>query len=122
MAQTIVPPTASQQAAAEALLADPGRWSPGRSKADGQSFWVIQGSKGTAHWATSFGCTCKGFAYRGCCSHVVAVVMREAQQAAELAPLFTCRQRDCAEPVEQASSRCPGCSARLRRIADELGV
>jgi hypothetical protein len=77
MTQTIVSPTASQRAAAEQLLSDPGRWSRGRSKATGQPFWLIQGSKGSAHYATSFGCTCKGFAYRGNCSHVAACRIRE---------------------------------------------
>ncbi len=86
MTQAIVQPTASQQAAAEALLAAPEKWSHGRSKVDGRSFWLIQGSKGTAHWTSSYGCTCRGFAYRGCCSHQVAVVMREAREASRQAP------------------------------------
>lgn len=82
MAHAIVAPTPSQQAAAEQLLSEPGRWSHGRSKETGQAFWLIQGSKGTAHYATSFGCTCRGFTYRGICSHSLAVVMREAREAA----------------------------------------
>ena len=82
----IATPTASQQAAAEALLADPGRWSPGRSKETGRSFWLIRGSKGRSYFTTSYGCSCPGYRHRACCTHVVAVTMREAQQAARLNP------------------------------------
>jgi len=114
MTQMIVPPTASQQAAAEALLADPGRWSPGRSKATGQSFWLIQGSAGHAHWATAYGCTCPGYRHRGVCSHVVAVTMREAREAARLNPseLPVIRTTAPAETRDETM-------ARLRR---ELGL
>ena len=83
MATGIVAPTASQQAAAEALLADPGRWSPGRSKETGQRFWLIQGRAGHAHYATAAGCTCKGFFYRGTCSHQLAVKVREDRERIE---------------------------------------
>ena len=121
MAQAIVPPTASQRAHAETLLADPGRWLHGRSKETGEQFWVIQGSKGAAHWATNYGCTCKGFAYRGVCSHVLAVTMREAQAAARQ-PVITCAFPECAEPVETPRTLCAWHSERKARLARELGV
>ncbi len=82
----IATPTPSMQAGAEQLQASPERWSLGRSKVDGRPFWLIQGSQGAAHYATAYGCTCKGYRYRGCCSHVVAVTMREAQEAARRNP------------------------------------
>lgn len=86
MAQTIVAPTASQVAAAEALLADLGRWSPGRSKETGRSFWLVRGSQGRSYFTTSDGCSCPGFRHRGVCSHSLAATMREAQQASRQAP------------------------------------
>ena len=75
-------PTASQQAAAEALLADAGRWSPGRSKETGRVFWLVKGSQGRSYFTTADGCTCKGFAYRGVCSHQLAARMRQPEQPA----------------------------------------
>ena len=82
---TVVSPTASQQAAAEALLADPGRWSPGRSKATGQSFWLVRGSQGRSYFTTADGCSCPGFRHRGVCSHQMAATKRELP-AATVAP------------------------------------
>ncbi len=120
MAQAIVQPTASQQAAAEALLADPGRWSPGRSKETGRAFWLVKGSQGRSYFTTSYGCSCKGFAYRGCCSHVVAAAMKDAQAAARQAHRFECPARGCSEATEVAGSLCVGCSDRRRRHAAEL--
>ncbi len=78
-----VTPTASQVAHAEQLVAEPERWSRGRSKETGQSFWLIQGSAGHAHYATASGCTCKGFFYRGSCSHQLAVKVREDRERGE---------------------------------------
>ena len=86
MAQAIVAPTESQRAAAEALLADPGRWSPGRSKETGRAFWLVTGSQGRSYFVTSYGCTCKGYQYRGVCSHQLAATMRDAQEAARQNP------------------------------------
>jgi hypothetical protein len=86
MAHPIVQPTASQQAAAEALLADPGRWSPGRSKATGQSFWLVRGSQNRSYFVTTDGCSCPGYRHRGVCSHSLAATMREARQASRQAP------------------------------------
>ena len=120
MAAAIVAPTPSQQAAAEALLADPGRWSPGRSKATGRAFWLVRGSQGRSYFTTSYGCSCKGFAYRGCCSHVVAATMKEAQQAARQARRFVCTARGCHEATEVAGALCRGCADRKRRLAAEL--
>jgi hypothetical protein len=86
MAHSIVQPTASQQAAAEALLADPRRWSPGRSKQTGQTFWLVRGSRGRSYFCTPTGCSCPGYRHRGVCSHVVAAVMKEARQASRQSP------------------------------------
>ena len=115
-------PTASQQAAAEALLADPGRWSPGRSKETGRSFWLVKGSQGRSYFCTPDGCSCRGFFYRGICSHSLAATMREARQAARQARRFACTARGCHEPTEVAGSLCVGCADRRRRLAAELGV
>ena len=82
----IATPTASQQAAAEALLADPGRWSPGRSKATGRPFWLVRGSQGRSYFTTADGCSCPGFRHRGVCSHVVAATMKQCQAAARANP------------------------------------
>jgi hypothetical protein len=82
MNATIATPTASQQAHAEQLVSEPGKWSRGRSKQTGQAFWLIQGSKGTAHYATASGCTCRGFYYCGTCSHQLAVKVREDRERA----------------------------------------
>ena len=122
MATAIVPPTASQQAAAAALLAAPEKWSHGRSKVDGRAFWLSQGSKGAAHWTTAYGCTCKGFQYRGVCSHQVAVVMREAQQAARQAEAYTCAFPDCGELTERPRTLCRWHAEKRARLARELGV
>ncbi len=84
-------PTASQTAAAEQLLADPGRWSPGRSKQTGRRFWLVRGSRGRSYFTTADGCSCPGFRHRGVCSHVVAATMREAREAS--------RQTPCELPV-----------------------
>jgi len=119
---TVVSPTASQQAAAEALFADPGRWSPGRSKETGRAFWLVTGSQGRSYFVTSYGCTCKGFQYRGVCSHSLAATMREAQQASRQADRFTCPARDCSAPTEVAGALCVGCADRRSRLAAELGA
>ncbi len=74
---TVSVPTTSQRAAAEMLVADPGRWSPGRSKETGQSFWLVRGSQGRSYFTTSDGCSCPGFRHRGICSHVAACRIRE---------------------------------------------
>ena len=85
MTQAIVQPTASQQAAEEALLADPGRWSPGRTKANGRPFWLVRGSQGRSYFVAADGCSCPGFRHRGVCSHQMAAAMRELP-AAQPAP------------------------------------
>ena len=84
----IATPTASQLAHAQQLVAESERWLAGRAKANGRPFYVIPGSKGVAHWtaADGSGCTCRGFRFRGTCSHVVAVTMREAREAARRNP------------------------------------
>ena len=73
----------SAEAKAAQLAAEPERWSRGRSKRTGQEFWVIPGSRGTAHWATASGCTCKSFRFRGSCSHQLAVKVREDRERIE---------------------------------------
>ena len=85
MAQAIVAPTASQQAAAEQLLAEPSRWTSARRKADGRRFWIVAGRTGTYYTAAD-ACTCRGFRERGLCSHSLAATMREAREAARLNP------------------------------------
>ena len=70
-------PTAIQLAHAEQLVSASERWLTGRSKMNGRPFFVIPGSKGVAHWtaADGSGCTCRGFRFRGRCSHALAVQM-----------------------------------------------
>lgn len=120
MAQAIVAPTPSQQAAAEALLADPGRWSPGRSKETGRAFWLIRGSQGRSYFTAADGCTCPGFTYRGVCSHQLACIMREATKAARQANRFACVFPDCGEPTAQARTLCDWHRERKARLAREL--
>ena len=86
MAVTIATPTPSMQAGADQLLADPGCWSPGRSKATGRAFWLVRGSRGRSYFVTADGCSCPGYRHRDVCSHVVAATMKEARQAARLNP------------------------------------
>ncbi len=77
--------TLSDQTLAEAhaMAAQSHTWMSGRSKATGQTFWVIpsRSEAGKAHWTTSFGCTCKGHRRRGICAHVEAVRIWEQEQA-----------------------------------------
>ena len=120
MTQAIVQPTASQQAAAEALLADPGRWSRGRSKETGREFWLVKGSQGRSYFTTGDGCSCPGYRHRGVCSHALAATMREARAAARQARRFACTARGCHEATEGAGALCCGCADRKRRLAAEL--
>ncbi len=87
------------------VLASAPRWLKIRRKADGTKFYVIPGSKGVAHWTATdgSGCTCKGYRYRGTCSHVLAV--RE----------FLAVERPAPAPAESREQQI----ARLRR---ELGL
>ncbi len=127
---TVSVPTASQQAAAAALLGQPERWSQGRSKETGERFWLIQGSKGTAHYATAAGCTCRGFFYRGTCSHQLAVKVREDRERAarQTSDRYPVRPTDpfhycaCSTLIGRSQRRCADCSARLRRVGEELGI
>ncbi len=88
---TVSVPTASQRAHAAQLVAERDRWLNGRSKENGRPFYVIPGSKGVAHWtaADGSGCTCRGYQYRGQCSHVLAVreynAIADAEALGELA-------------------------------------
>jgi hypothetical protein len=73
MATTRIP-TESMKAKAVTLLEERATWQRGTSKRTGERFWLIPASDArTAHYATSAGCTCRSFLYRGICSHVVAV-------------------------------------------------
>ncbi len=101
----IATPTASQVAHAEQLVAEHDRWLTGRSKANGRPFFVIPGSKGVAHWtaADGSGCTCRGFAYRGQCSHVLAVKLRRERERA------TCRVCTQLLPVGVLGGECAEC-------------
>ena len=98
-------PTASQVAHAEQLVSESDRWLTGRAKANGRPFYVIPGSKGVAHWtaADGSGCTCRGFAYRGQCSHVLAVKLRRQRERA------TCRVCTQSLPAGVLSGVCEAC-------------
>jgi hypothetical protein len=78
MTATITPAMAKK---AEALAVRVPLLSRGRSKATGEAFYVIPGSKpGTAHWANASGCTCEGFRRRGSCTHHQACVIVKQHQ------------------------------------------
>jgi len=83
MAMTIATPTPSMQAGAEQLLADPGRWTAARRKADGKPFSIVRGRTNT-YYTTPDACTCRGFRERGICSHSLAATYRECREAARL--------------------------------------
>jgi hypothetical protein len=60
-------------------------WPRGRSKVNGQQFYLIPSSSvpNTAHRVTNFGCTCTGHRRRGDCKHVEAVRIFEAASAGD---------------------------------------
>jgi len=94
---------------AEALAAQMPLFSRGRSKRTGESFVIVPGSTpGSAHWATSAGCTCVGFDKRGVCTHSLAVAIRQRQ--ATPAPL--CSEAGCREDAGR-SGRCLSHNRRL---------
>ena len=115
MAQTVSPAMTRK---AEALAAQMPLFSRGRSKRTGESFVIVPGSTpGTAHWATSAGCTCIGFDKRGVCTHSLAVAIRELQAGpapkksyAELYPV--CSVNGCDEDAGR-SGRCLGHNRQL---------
>ncbi len=102
------------------LAAEPERWLTGRSKANGRRFFVIPGSEGIAHWtaADGSGCTCRGFAYRGQCSHVLAVKLRQDRErsALQTADRYPVRPPDpyrycpCGVLIERWQRRCDACA------------
>jgi hypothetical protein len=58
--------------------------SRGRSKLNGQPFYVVPSSNRlSAHWTAvdGSGCTCQGFQRRGTCTHSIAAGLVAAQQA-----------------------------------------
>jgi hypothetical protein len=73
--------TTATRTKAEALAEQAHTWARGTSKIDGRSFYVVPASDGvSAHYATSYGCTCRGFERRGECSHREAVRLHEAHE------------------------------------------
>ena len=89
-------------------------WSRGTSKRTGEGFWSIPGSvAGTAHYATSYGCTCKSFEVRGVCSHIEAVKLAEALEDERLG-LASEAETDCAFAAVAADLRPPLRRRRLR--------
>ena len=142
--------TMSQQANAERLLSMPEKWARGRSKVDGREFWVIQGSTGHAHWTAldGSGCTCRGFYYRGACSHSLAARRRmedgqapaptpretfdrlvatltdeqiaASATAAARVPWRPCRMRGCTEPT--TGRLCLAHEEQKARLSRELGA
>lgn len=80
--------TESQKAHADLLLSRSHAWTRATRKRDGLAFVIFPSSRrGDAnlpigYYTTESACTCRGYFYRGYCSHVLAV-QREAEQARE---------------------------------------
>ena len=80
-------------------------WPRGRSKADGQRFFVIpsQTDMHRAHWTTALGCTCLGFEKRGVCSHQLACLLVQQREDAAMAAEHEARRaREFQERVNVA--------------------
>jgi hypothetical protein len=82
VASPIVTPAMSRKARDLAELLS--TCSRGRSKLNGQPFYVVPSSNRlSAHWTAvdGSGCTCQGFQRRGTCTHAIAAGLVAAQQA-----------------------------------------
>ena len=119
---TLTAPTASMEAGARMLLDDPTRWTSARRKSDERRFWIIRGRSGGVHYCDATNCTCPSGRHRGCCSHQVAVVMKEAQAAARQAHRFVCTFPECGEQTEEPRTLCTWHAERQARLRAELGV
>lgn len=78
-----------QQEYAEALVTRAKFWTRATRKRDGLAFVIFPSSLGrdSAYYTTETGCTCRGFASRGRCSHQLAVkIEAEAAREAFCAP------------------------------------
>ncbi len=67
--------TDSMNASATALLAERLTWVRGRRRSDSRAFYLFPSSDGRTAYYTAIdgsGCTCKGYLWRGVCSHAVA--------------------------------------------------
>lgn len=70
MAQTTV--TDSMTASADNLLSRRHLWVRGRRRSDSRAFYLFPSSDGRTAYYTAVsgdGCTCKGYLWRGVCSH-----------------------------------------------------
>ena len=78
-------------------------WTRGVRKADGMAVVIFpSGSKpGSGHETTLESCSCKGYAYRSTCSHLLAVrlEMRQAREEAVAAHDRACREAASGELV-----------------------
>ena len=124
---TVTPP---MQAKAERLAEMIPTFSRGRSKANGQAFYVIPSStkpETVVHYASHLGCTCASFRHRGVCCHQQAcllVVQRaEAPRIAEVqanrVEFGQCVSKNCIAAAVSKARRCRECH---RRLVDQLGV
>lgn len=77
--------TTAMQARADDLLSRRARWARGYSVKTGREFYLFSGSKGEIYEASVDGCTCRGYLYRGICSHAAAIRAAEADIEAAFA-------------------------------------
>jgi len=82
--------TDNMRTKAERLADESDSWLRATSRVNGQSFYIVPSSDGSAaHYTNRFGCTCEGFRRRGVCAHNEAAkiidrrVMNERVKAAQ---------------------------------------
>ena len=138
MATAIVTPAMRRKAEQLAELVP--TFHRGRSKANGQGFYLVPGSQpGTAHYTSDLGCTCPGFRHRGVCAHQQACVIVLARQTAtriaaaqppvaksaqqiyaEAGPFGPCAAKGCDQPAVGKMRKCgPHFDALLKLLANE---
>jgi hypothetical protein len=112
----------------------------GRSKINGQGFYIIPSSEKpltVAHYASDLGCTCEGFRRRGTCTHQLAcaIVLQRAEAASiaahqspakksaqqiytEAGPFGPCCHTACAAAATGKNRRC---AEHFQKLLDSLG-
>ena len=81
MTATVTP---AMRKKAEQLAEGAHLWHRGRSKRNGQAFYLVPGSKpGVVYYSNHLGCTCPGFRNRGVCAlqQAALIVLQRAEDA-----------------------------------------